>query len=344
MKSTTIASVFVRNMLVGAERAGHDVDQILRNCGISPNGLKHPGFRVSFTQMARLSPELALVLQDECYGLLSQPQRPGTFRMLCNTIVNGETIGESLDLYVDFLNVIGSPLRPQITKSELEWTVTLDPDAELKSVYAIEHFSLVLHRTLCWLAIARIPLARVALNYPKPGHHGEYRYVFFDSQVDYDQPSCGFSFASSYLEQPNLRTKDDLEPFLNQTSATLLSQARMDENFSMRVRHWIEKRLRYHRQAPTIEQTAQHLGMHPQALRRLLSKEGCSYQDLKMETRRDLAINLLTHKRHSVEEISELLDFSESRAFIRAFKKWTGLTPLAYKKLTQDPQRDIIGP
>jgi len=75
--------------------------------------------------MARLSRELGSVLEDECYGLLSQPQRPGTFRMLCNTVINGETIGESLQLYVDFLNVIGSPLRPGILKSELEWRVVL---------------------------------------------------------------------------------------------------------------------------------------------------------------------------------------------------------------------------
>lgn len=336
MNSNTIASAFVQNMLVGAESAGQDVDQILRNCGISPNGLKHPGFRISFTQMARLSPELASTLEDECYGLLSQPQRPGTYRMLCNTVVNGETIGESLDLYIDFLNVIGSPLRPRIVKSEQQWSVVLHREAEVKSVFAIEHFALVLHRTLCWLAISRIPLARVCVNYPRPIHHGEYRYVFFDAQVDYGQPDCEFSYASSYLAQPNLRSKDDLEPFLNQTSATLLSQTQVDENFSKRVRHWIEKRLRYHKQAPTFEATAEHLGMHQQTLRRLLAKEGCSYQDLKMETRRDLAINLLTHKRHSVEEIAELLDFSESRAFIRAFKSWTGLTPLAYKKLSHE--------
>ena len=291
-------------------------------------------------QMARLSRQLAYALQDECYGLLSRPHRPGTFRLLCNTIVNGETIAESLDLYVDFLNVVDSPLAPSITKSEQDWTVHLNPNAEFKSVYAIEHFCLVLHRTLCWLAITRIPLLRVALSYPTPNHHAEYRQVFFDSQVEYDQPNCAFSFASSYLAQPNLRTKDDLAPFLDQTSVKLLSLALKDENLSMRVRHWIEKRLRYHKQAPTIEQTAKQLGVHPQALRRLLSKEGCSYQEVKMEVRRDLAINLLTHKQHSVEEISELLDFSESRAFIRAFKNWTGLTPLAYKKLCQESAPD----
>ena len=336
MSSTTIASAFIQNMLIGAQSAGHNVDEILRDCGISPNVLRHPGFRISFIQMDRLSREVASLLQDECYGLWSRPQRPGTFRLLCNTIVNGETIGESLDLYVDFLNVVDSPLRPSITKSEQDWTVHVHTDAEFKNEYAIEHFCVVLHRTLCWLAITRIPLVRVALSFPMPPHHSEYRHVFFDAQIEYDQQSCAFSFASSYFDQPNLRTKDDLAHFLDQTSVKLLSQTLKDENLSMRVRHWIEKRLRYHKQAPTIEQTANHLGAHPQALRRLLSKEGCSYQEIKMEVRRDLAINLLTHKQHSVEEISELLDFSESRAFIRAFKGWTGLTPLAYKKLSQE--------
>jgi AraC-like DNA-binding protein len=73
--------------------------------------------------------------------------------------------------------------------------------------------------------------------------------------------------------------------------------------------------------------------MHPQAIRRVLKKECTSFQDIKMEIRRDLAINLINNQQHSVEQISEKLGFSEQSSFFRAFKNWTGLTPLAYRKL-----------
>ena len=77
--------------------------------------------------------------------------------------------------------------------------------------------------------------------------------------------------------------------------------------------------------------------LHPQSLKRRLKKEGITYQMLKEETRRDMAINLIGQKRYSVEVIGFMLGYSDASTFIRAFKTWTGLTPLAYGKMGNSP-------
>ncbi len=76
---------------------------------------------------------------------------------------------------------------------------------------------------------------------------------------------------------------------------------------------------------------ARQLHMSPQTLRRHLSEEGSSFQELKDHLRRDLAIYHLGRSDLSIQDIAEQLGFSEPSAFHRAFKKWTGLTPGAYR-------------
>jgi AraC-like DNA-binding protein len=50
------------------------------------------------------------------------------------------------------------------------------------------------------------------------------------------------------------------------------------------------------------------------------------------DTRRRFALSYLKDRRNSLAEIAFLLGYSEAAAFIRAFKRWTGLTPVAYRR------------
>jgi AraC-like DNA-binding protein len=78
---------------------------------------------------------------------------------------------------------------------------------------------------------------------------------------------------------------------------------------------------------PQLSATAKRLGLTARSLQRRLQDEGTSFQALRDETRRALADRYLTEGL-SLAEISFLLGFSEPSAFFRAFKRWTGRTPI----------------
>jgi AraC-like DNA-binding protein len=62
-----------------------------------------------------------------------------------------------------------------------------------------------------------------------------------------------------------------------------------------------------------------------------MDDEGESYRNILDDLRRDLAIGLLGDNRKNLAEIADMLGFSETSAFHRAFKKWTGARPGEYR-------------
>lgn len=72
---------------------------------------------------------------------------------------------------------------------------------------------------------------------------------------------------------------------------------------------------------------AEKLSMSVRNLQIYLKREGASYTKLLNEIRKDRAVNYLKDKSISIDETAYILGFSETSAFYRAFKKWTGFTP-----------------
>lgn len=85
---------------------------------------------------------------------------------------------------------------------------------------------------------------------------------------------------------------------------------------------------------PTLEQIAPRLHMNPRTLHRRLDDEGTNCRRVLKDVRRELASRHLAERQLAISEIAFLLGFSEPSAFHRAFKRWTGHAPLAFRELT----------
>jgi AraC-like DNA-binding protein len=89
---------------------------------------------------------------------------------------------------------------------------------------------------------------------------------------------------------------------------------------------------RHPRRMADMEEVAVLLNMSVRTLRRRLEDEGTTYLALCDEFREALAEQFLTVPRLPIEQIAERLGYSESASFIRAFKRWKGQTPHAYRR------------
>ena len=95
---------------------------------------------------------------------------------------------------------------------------------------------------------------------------------------------------------------------------------------------------------PELDTIARELNTAPATLRRRLKTEGQSYQTIKDDLRRDLAISYLSATQMSVAEVAHELGFLDTSAFHRAFRKWTHSSPGAYRRCARagnEPGRAI---
>ncbi len=83
---------------------------------------------------------------------------------------------------------------------------------------------------------------------------------------------------------------------------------------------------------PKLAQFAEQLHMSERTLSRKLDQQGKSYRDIVLAVRKELAIRALAETNLAVAEISDRLGYTESANFCRAFKKWCGVGPSAYRK------------
>lgn len=86
----------------------------------------------------------------------------------------------------------------------------------------------------------------------------------------------------------------------------------------------------------TIERVAEHLGMHPRSLQRLLNQEGTSFGELLVEIRRELALRYLGESKRPVTEIAMLLGYATISSFTRWFSDFFGKSPVAWRKAAEE--------
>ena len=336
MQIVTVAPMFVKNLLAGATLRGYSAEEILRAQGLSPQILTNPKLRISTIAFAELCHAVTQLLRDEAFGLLAKPQPFGSFKLLAQACLSTDTVRESLIAWRNGTNLLDSSLSASTAFTEEGGYLAFQCERRegVDSHYIVETVLTTAHRLHCWLANEFLPIERVELAYPEPEFSEEYRLVFYGAPVRFNQKRNAIYFNQQTLALSCQRDKLDLRRLFERPHIQLLTQPKQSKSAHMRARLLMEHLFRDGHSNPQLAQVATSMGVTEQTLRRHLHKDGYSFQQLKDDIRRDMAIFFINSKDQSIEEIAFRLGFSEASTFIRAFKKWTGLTPLAYRKLS----------
>jgi len=326
----TISISFVEEALVEPRARGIDAGALLEHAGISPELLNAPQARVASSHYAALWHSIAQALDDEFFGMDSHRMRAGSFTLLCHSVIHCDTLGRALRRALRFLRLVLDDFEGVLEREgDVARVVLLERCAEPRRAFAYGTFLIILHGLACWLVGRRIPLDHAAFRCLEPAYSGEWR-VLFSPDLRFGQAGTEIVFPADYLDMPNVQNERTMKVFLRSAPANFLVKYRNSDGLVARIRRQLRD-IPPHAW-PDFETLAQQMHFSPSTLRRHLLDEGPSYQAIKDDLRRDLAISQLCHSDKSVLDIALDLGFAEASAFHRAFKKWTGARPGEYRR------------
>ena len=330
----TISICFVAAALQGVRARDLNADELLANVGLSSSLLQVPQARVSAKHYGALWRTIALALDDEFFGQDSRRMKAGSFAMLCHSVLSCKTLGQALDRSLRFYALLLDDISGTSERDADEARIILHERAAGagQRVFAHELLLLLLYGVSCWLVGRRIPILRAEFSYPEPAHSAEYR-LMYCAELSFNRPNTLIAFEAGYLDLPVVQNERSIKEFLRTAPESILVKYKNGSSLTAKIRRRLRQFLPG--EVPDFESLAEELNMTAATMRRRLHEEGESYQSIKDQLRRDLAIGYLSHSSRSVMDIALELGFSERSAFHRAFRKWTGASPGEFRRTLQ---------
>jgi AraC-like DNA-binding protein len=331
MEKGSVAIVFVQHAISGLPARGIHAGSVLRAAGITPRLLALPQARVSTVHYSALWMEVAKVLDDEFFGQDSRRMKCGSFAMLCHALIGSQTFAQALERIARYFGLLLDDIGVHLVRDGERAALRLtSPTGRHPSNFGQETMLVMLHGLMSWLLRRRVPVLLAAFDYPEPPYSAEYR-VMYSRHLAFGQPATALWFEAALLDLPVHLDERRLKTFLRDAPHSVVVKYTDRASVTARIRRAL--RAQSPTQWPTFDALARGLNLSASSLRRRLMDEGATYQGLKDDLRRDLAIEALSHSDLPVAAIAADLGFAEAGAFHRAFRRWTGSRPSAYRHL-----------
>jgi len=333
ISSLTLPLSFVHNMLAGAKRkmSPQEIEALVEQAGISLSLFEQPAARVTREQFVRLYERIAVTTGDEMLGLWSRPIRSGTLKYLGLSLLDAPTLLVALYRFTRFWNLLLDDYQFEFSKEDQLVTIALKPlTTDLRPiVFGHELMLKLTHGVVSWLIGKRIPIEAIGFGFERPAHFSEYANLF-PGPITFDQEYTFLTFSDEQLLKGFQKSRTELIRFVKRAPDDWIFVTFDHNVVSTGVRRYFAQRKSFD---VTIDEAAGALFMSSRSLTRKLSKEGTTFQSIKDEMRRDLAIEQLVKTRDSISQIASKVGFENLPSFHRAFNSWTGSTPNAYRRI-----------
>ena len=306
---------------------------ILQRCGIdSIDELEQQGTWVSIELFDRAMAAAVEASGDPSFGLVvGKSIAMMQFRLFTPLALSAPSLRQ---VFEDLLHF--SPLA--LDRCEIELVET--PTAARLEIEPLVHQGLSGHFRTEQVACGAMQMLRLAGTEPKDIHQIQFPYACppgqatryaaaFGRHLMFDQPLCAIDFNPALLDaaQPS---HDPIAYMAARTRAELALSAKAAGNdLAEQVRQCL---LKAFPQQLSVLETASRLGISERRLRRQLQMLGLSHSDLVQQCQRLVAERLLADADLSLKQVADTLGFSSVSTFHRAFRRWAGVTPSAWRE------------
>lgn len=306
----------------------------LSGTGLSSKSLNQPQTLTSIRQYITACQNALQLSKDPETPFRVGSQIPlSAYGMYGFALVSCSTIRDYFQVAVKY-HQLATPLLSMTWREEKEyatWVLTMNP--------AVTHpeslVRFLLEQQLTQLATHlrtvvepdRCRPIRAALPYAAPRHLNLYK-SYIGCGLRFGQPVCELSYPRSILSEKPHMAHPLTAKLMRDTCDRILGEVTTSTGVAGEVYQIIASTPGH---SPTMEMVARQLATTVRTLHRKLQGEGASFTQILDDVRCNLAQEYLRSTKLSVDDISELVGFSEAANFRHAFRRWTGSTPATYR-------------
>lgn len=320
-------------------KVGVDVDARLASIGLKLEDfdhttLIHPALEWSIFDVvaADIHPEQGLWIGQQ-YTLIGY----GPLLMLMMACPNLEVAFQKGEKYHALTHLIGHIFVEQRPNHTI---VYYQPEQQNKSSVALLRSQAEVAGTLKFtqdlFKMMRIPMPELLVKLPfeAPRHPEMLKqyYEYYGENVEFNCERMEFQLNDNFSEvaipTANVFSLRSIERECMQELQRL--QGNVDQpDIVQQVKDYLSLQ---HTVIPTMAETANALNFPERTLRYQLQQFDSSYKQIREEVLKSRTLHLLQSQQYSIEQIAEMLGYSEAAAFNHAFKRWFGLSPKQYLK------------
>jgi AraC-like DNA-binding protein len=322
----SVSVVLVRPLVVALVGSPAALAAFYAATDLTPEMLADDEARVSPAQFCVAWAEASRLSRDPTLALsIAEATPAGAFGIVEYVCRAAPTVEKALSQWVRYLGILDDAVEVGLVEAGKDAALRVLRESEAPAPASHELCFALVAKQARALMVGGFRVTTVRFTHRKPvADISPYR-KFFDADVVFGAAQTELVMPKSVLAGV-LTTRDpNLAAILIPTAEQQRERRTTEPPLTEQVRRRLVVALSS--DDAQLEHVAKQLGMTARSLQRRLKDEGSSFQDLRDEARRRLADRYLGES-HSMSEISFLLGFSEPSAFFRAFKRWTGLTPI----------------
>lgn len=330
--AASLASAYLASLLpaLAAAYPAVDLAAMVERAGIKPEELADPDFLIPFYRAGAFFLELLKETQDEGLGLvLGSAVQPRSYQTLGYAILSSDTLRQAIDRLIRYEQLVGQLGSTTLVIDETVKLVWHCPFEGPWTRYIREA------AITGWVAYATSLLANPvkanAVHFTHELNGDPLRYeAIYGCPVIFSSSFDGVEFDICYLNEPLKSADPGLSALMESRAKDMLACFHNKLNLANEVREQIAYVLP--NGDPALEEVAARLKLSGRALQNRLKSLGITFKDVVDEVREQLAYNYLEKTNTSIIDVAFLLGFSEQSSFSRAFKRWSGLAPIEYRR------------
>lgn len=306
-------------------------EKVLEGTGLVRSQLDAPELALPFADVVTIFNNSARLCQSPDLGLrYAATLRPSSHGLLGAAVLTGHNLQSAIDLFYDYVGLVAPFLllhqeerrQNRVLVFEMISDVPVDPvltyDIMLLSAFNI--FKLILGERTRALVFH--------FAHAAPSYADAYA-KYFDGHVQFNASCYGVSIPNEFLDCSVPTSDKDTHRLLVGQIAERMDLVHAQNSFVDSVRFYLK---RSEGPLPRMSLVASSFNMSARTFRNRLRRHNTSFQSLLDKERHEQAVHYLRGSDKSVKEIAYILGFQESSNFSRVFKKWTGVTPLDYRR------------